>query len=50
MYLKKEKKKNVKKSKNKMTEPELELTTSGLEKPAFLSTRLNTIIAITKYQ
>ena len=47
MYLKKEKKK--KKSKN-MTEPGLEPTTSGLENPALLSTRLNTIIAITKYE
>ena len=34
----------------KMTEPGLEPTTSGLEKPALLSTRLNTIIAITKYE
>ena len=34
----------------KMTEPELELTTFGLEKPALLSTRLNTSIAITKYE
>ena len=32
-----------------MTEPGLEPTTSGFEKPALLSTRLNTIIAITKY-
>ena len=30
-----------------LTEPGLEPTTSGLEKPALLSTRLNTIIAIT---
>ena len=34
----------------KMTEPGLEPTTSGLENPALLSTRLNTIIAITKYE
>ena len=33
-----------------MTEPGLEPTTSGLEKPALLSTRLNTIIGITKYE
>ena len=33
-----------------VTEPGLEPTTSGLEKPALLSTRLNTIIAITKYE
>ena len=37
MYLKK-------KGKKKVTEPGLEPTTSGLEKPALLSTRLNTII------
>ena len=30
-----------------LTEPGLEPTTSGLEKPALLSTRLNTIKAIT---
>ena len=37
--------KRTKKSKKiKMTEPGLEPTTSGLEKPALLSTRLNTII------
>ena len=34
----------------KLTEPVLESTTSGLEKPALLSTRLNTIIAIVKYE
>ena len=34
----------------KLTEPGLEPTTSGLEKPALLSTRLNTIIGITKYE
>ena len=39
-----------KKQKQKMTEPGLEPTTSGLEKPALLSIRLNTIIAITKYE
>ena len=33
-----------------LTEPGLEPTTSGLEKPALLSTRLNTIIAITEYE
>ena len=33
-----------------MTEPGFEPTTSGLEKPALLSTRLNTIIAITRYE
>ena len=44
MYLKKKKKKK------KMTERGLEPMTSGLEKPALLSTRLNTIIAITKYE
>ena len=43
-YLKKKKK--VK----KMTEPGLEPTTSGLEKPTLLPTRLNTIIAITKFE
>ena len=43
MYLKKDEK--IKKK--KLTEPGLEPTTSGLEKPALLSTRLNTIIAIT---
>ena len=47
--LKKKKTKKYKKIK-KMTEPGLEPTTSGLEKPALLSTRLNTIIAITKYE
>ena len=35
---------------NNVTEPELEPTTSGLEKPALLYTRLNTIIGITKYE
>ena len=51
MYLKKKKnkKKSQKKRKN-LTKPGLEPTTSGLEKPALLSTRLNTIIAITKYE
>ena len=45
------KKKEQKKSKKKnVTEAGLEPTTSGLEKPALLSTRLNTIIAITKYE
>ena len=34
----------------KMTELGLEPTTSGLENPALLSTRLYTIIAITKYE
>ena len=43
MYLKKKKEK-------KMTEPGLEPPTSGLGKPALLSTRLNTIIGITKYE
>ena len=33
-----------------MTELGLEPMTSGLEKPALLSTRLNTIIGITKYE
>ena len=46
MYLKKEQKKSLK----KWTVPGLEPTTSGLEKPALLSTRLYTIIAITKYE
>ena len=46
---KKEKKKKSKKKKS-LTEPGLDPTTSGLEKPALLSTRLNTIIAITKYE
>ena len=40
----------LKKSKKKVTEPGLEPTTSGLEKSALLSTRLNTIIGITKYE
>ena len=48
MYLKKKEQKNVK-TKN-VTEPGLEPTTSGLEKPTLLSTRLNTIIGITKYE
>ena len=39
----------LKNKRKKMTEPGLEPPTSGLEKPALLSTRLNTIIAITKY-
>ena len=34
----------------KVTKPGLEPMTSGLEKPVLLSTRLNTIIAITKYE
>ena len=46
VYLKKKNKKSIK----KLTEPVLESTTSGLEKPALLSTRLNTIIAIVKYE
>ena len=33
-----------------MTEPGLEPTTSGLEKPALLSTWLNAIIGNTKYE
>ena len=46
------KKENEKKErkKKKMTETGLEPTTSGLEKPARLSTGQNTIIAITKYE
>ena len=45
------KKKKTKKSKQKkLTQPGLEPTTSGLEKPALLSTRLNTIKVITKYE
>ena len=48
MYFKKKGKK--KGEKKKVTEPGLEPTTSGLEKPALLSTRLNTIIGITKYE
>ena len=40
----------LKKREKKVTEPGLEPTTSGLEKPALLSTRLNTIIGITKYE
>ena len=35
--------------KKKMTKPGLEPTTSGFEKSALLSTRLNTFTAITKY-
>ena len=54
MYLKKKEnkkgKKICKKIYKKLTEPGFEPTTSGLEKPALLSTRLNTIIAITKYE
>ena len=42
MYLKKEQKKT--------TEPGFKPTTSGLKKPALLSTRLNTFIGITKYE
>ena len=48
MYLKKENKKSYKKK--NVTEPGLEPMISGLEKPALLSTRLNTIIEITKYE
>ena len=33
-----------------MTEPGLEPTTSGLEKPDLLSTRLNAIIGVTKFE
>ena len=44
------KKKRKKKKRKKMTELGLEPTTSGLEKPALFSTRLNTIIASTKYE
>ena len=47
---KKCKKQNKQQQKKQLTEPGLEPTTSGLEKPALLSTRLNTIIAITKYE
>ena len=43
MYLKRKKRKN-------MTEPGLEPTTSVLEKQALLSTRLNTLIGITKFE
>ena len=52
MYLKKrvKNKSKKKKKKKKMTEPGLEPTTCGLEKSALLSTRLNTIIGITKYE
>ena len=38
------------KKRKKLTEPGLEPTTSGLEKPVLLSTRPHTIIAITKYE
>ena len=48
MYLKK--KEIKKKVKQKWTEPGFEPATSGLENPALLSTRLNTILAITKYE
>ena len=44
------KKKKTKKSKKKNNEPGLEPMTFGLEKPALLSNRLNTIIAITKFE
>ena len=47
---KKKEKEKKKKRKKKKTEPGLEPTTSGLEKPALLSTRLITIIGITKYE
>ena len=40
----------LKKKLKKLTEPGLEPTTSGLGKPDLLSTRLDTIIAITKYE
>ena len=43
-------KKKVKKKMKKLTKPRLESTTTGLEKPALLSTGLNIIIAITKYE
>ena len=43
-------KKRTKKVKKNVTELGLEPTTSGLEKPALLSTSLNTIIGITKYE
>ena len=42
MYLKKKKKKKEKKN---LTEPGIEPTASWIEKPALLSTRLNTISA-----
>ena len=45
------KRKKVKQNEiKKLTEPGLVPTTFGLEKYALLSTRLNTIIAITKYE
>ena len=43
-------KNNKKKFLKNVTEPGLEPTTSGLEKPALLFTRLNTIIGIRKYE
>ena len=46
MYLKK----GGKRKNKTLTKSGCEPTTSGLEKPALLSTRLNTIIAITKYE
>ena len=49
LYLKKRRKK-VRKKRIFLTEPGLEPTTSWLEKPALLSTRLNTSIGITKYE
>ena len=48
-FLKKKKKTTKVKEFFFLTEPGLEPTTSGLEKKALLSTRLNTIIAIIKY-
>ena len=50
LCIKKIKKEQKKSKKKNVTEPGLEPTTSGLEKPALLSTRLNTIIGITKYE
>ena len=46
MYLKKKKEQKKSKKKKNVTEPGLEPTTSSLEKPALLSTRLG----ITKYE
>ena len=47
MYLKNKEQNKVKIN---VTETGLEPTTSALEKPALLSTRLNTIKGITKYE
>ena len=44
------KKTKSQKREKKMTEPGLETTTSVLEKPALVSTRLNNFKAITKYE